>query len=77
MSGASNLASVAGRMRGASAEPDRGVRTADWDEEVESEVEEALGRLESLPDLAVTDHVAVFEGVQQRLAEILGDVDDA
>jgi hypothetical protein len=40
-------------------------------------VEEALGRLEALPDLPVTDHVAVFEGVQQRLSEILSNVDDA
>jgi hypothetical protein len=40
-------------------------------------VEEALGRLEALPDLPVTDHVTVFEGVQQRLSEILSNVDDA
>ncbi|GAB3654113.1 hypothetical protein [Glycomyces tarimensis] len=46
-------------------------------EEVEQEVETALGQLETLPDLAVTDHVAVFEGVQQRLSDILSDVDDA
>ncbi|MCC3761542.1 hypothetical protein K3N28_00420 [Glycomyces sp. TRM65418] len=39
-------------------------------------VEEALGRLEALPDLPVTDHVSVFEGVQQRLSEILSNVDD-
>ena len=45
-------------------------------EEVEEEVEAALGQLEALPDLAVTDHVAVFEGVQQRLSEILSNVDD-
>lgn len=41
------------------------------------EVEEALGRLEALPDLPVTEHVQVFEGVQQRLSEILSNVDDA
>jgi hypothetical protein len=46
-------------------------------EDVEMEVEEALGRLETLPDLPVTDHVSVFEGVQQRLSEILSNVDDA
>ncbi|MEU6247922.1 hypothetical protein [Glycomyces sp. NPDC047010] len=46
-------------------------------EDVEMEVEEALGRLEALPDLPVTEHVAVFEGVQQRLSEILSNVDDA
>ncbi|GAB3229547.1 hypothetical protein GCM10027447_22980 [Glycomyces halotolerans] len=45
-------------------------------EEVEAEVETALGQLEALPDLAVTDHVAVFEGVQLRLSEILSNVDD-
>lgn len=45
-------------------------------EDVELEVEEALGRLEALPDLPVTDHVSVFEGVQQRLSEILSNVDD-
>ncbi|MCD0446933.1 hypothetical protein LO763_25255 [Glycomyces sp. A-F 0318] len=46
-------------------------------EDVEAEVEEALARLETLADLPVTDHVAVFEGVQQRLSEILSNVDDA
>ncbi|MCH7229765.1 hypothetical protein L0U85_02660 [Glycomyces sp. L485] len=46
-------------------------------EEVEAEVEAALGQLEALPDLAVTDHVAVFEGVQLRLSEILSNVDDS
>ncbi|MFG3340611.1 hypothetical protein [Glycomyces sp. NPDC048151] len=46
-------------------------------EDVEMEVEEALGRLEALPDLPVTEHVQVFEGVQQRLSEILSNVDDA
>ncbi|GAA2275244.1 hypothetical protein GCM10009853_031640 [Glycomyces scopariae] len=49
---------------------------ADTDD-VEAEVEAALGRLEALPDLPVTEHVAVFEGVQQRLSEILSNVDDA
>ncbi|RRS01464.1 hypothetical protein [Glycomyces terrestris] len=46
-------------------------------DDVAAEVEEALARLEALPDLAVTEHVAVFEGVQQRLSEILSNVDDA
>ncbi|WP_112141558.1 hypothetical protein [Glycomyces dulcitolivorans] len=46
-------------------------------DDVEAEVEAALGRLEALPDLPVTEHVAVFEGVQQRLSEILSNVDDA
>jgi hypothetical protein len=46
-------------------------------DDVEFEVEEALGRLEALPDLPVTEHVQVFEGVQQRLSEILSNVDDA
>lgn len=55
--------------------PDAGAEAGDAD--VEAEVEMALGQLEALPDLAVTDHVAVFEGVQQRLSEILSNVDDA
>jgi hypothetical protein len=46
-------------------------------DDVEMEVEEALGRLETLPDLPVTEHVQVFEGVQMRLSEILSNVDDA
>ncbi|WP_335988427.1 hypothetical protein [Glycomyces sp. MUSA5-2] len=46
-------------------------------DDVEAEVEEALGSLEALEDLPVTEHVAVFEGVQQRLSEILSNVDDA
>lgn len=49
---------------------------ADTDD-VEAEVEEALASLETLPDLPVTDHVHVFESVQQRLSETLSDVDDA
>ncbi|MEU5870701.1 hypothetical protein AB0A73_03975 [Glycomyces sp. NPDC047369] len=64
MTDAPNPGSVAARLR------------ADADD-VETEVEEALGRLEALPDLPVTEHVAVFEGVQQRLSEILSNVDDA
>jgi hypothetical protein len=52
------------------------VDPGDIDDEVETEVEATLGRLETLPDLAVTDHVAVFEGVQQRLSELLSNVDD-
>jgi hypothetical protein len=67
MSDAPNPAALAARSR---------VR-ADDTEEVEAEVETVLGRLEALSDLPVTEHVAVFEGVQQRLAEILGNVDDA
>jgi hypothetical protein len=55
---------------------DRLKPSADTDD-VELEVEEALGRLEALPDLPVTEHVQVFEGVQQRLSEILSNVDDA
>jgi hypothetical protein len=55
---------------------DRLKPSADADD-VEFEVEEALGRLEALPDLPVTEHVQVFEGVQQRLSEILSNVDDA
>ncbi|THV29617.1 hypothetical protein [Glycomyces paridis] len=51
-------------------------RSSDADD-VQGDVEEALGRLEALPDLPVTDHVQVFEGVQQRLSEILSNVDDA
>jgi hypothetical protein len=52
-------------------------RTAATDtHDVEMEVEEALGRLEALSDLPVTDHVSVYEGVQQRLSEILSNVDD-
>ncbi|GAB4005091.1 hypothetical protein GCM10029992_51920 [Glycomyces albus] len=61
-----NPAAIADRMRAATP-----------DEDVEAEVEAALGSLETLPDLAVTDHVAVFEGVQQRLSEVLSNVDDA
>lgn len=60
---------------------DRLKPAADTDTDVEMdvamEVEEALGRLETLPDLPVTEHVQVFEGVQQRLSEILSNVDDA
>ncbi|GAA2155197.1 MULTISPECIES: hypothetical protein [Glycomyces] len=57
---------------------DRLKPSADADaDDVEFEVEEALGRLEALPDLPVTEHVQVFEGVQQRLSEILSNVDDA
>ena len=43
----------------------------------ESAVEAALGQLEALPDLPVTDHVHALEGVQQRLSELLRNVDDA
>jgi len=46
-------------------------------DDVEMEVEAALAQLETLSDLPVTDHVHVFEGVQQRLSEILSNVDDA
>ncbi|MFB9660044.1 hypothetical protein ACFQS3_09760 [Glycomyces mayteni] len=64
MTDAPNPGSVAARLRSDA-------------EDIEMEVEEALGRLEALPDLPVTEHVAVFEGVQQRLSEILSNVDDA
>ncbi|MEU6857485.1 hypothetical protein AB0B28_01215 [Glycomyces sp. NPDC046736] len=50
--------------------------TTDTDD-VEADIEAALGALESLSDLPVTDHVHIFEGVQQRLSEILSNVDDA
>ncbi|WP_205323567.1 hypothetical protein [Glycomyces sp. YM15] len=53
------------------------LKPADDTDDVELEVEEALGHLEALPDLPVTEHVRVFEGVQQRLSEILSNVDDA
>ncbi|THV41357.1 hypothetical protein [Glycomyces buryatensis] len=66
MSEAPNPAALAGRLS-----------TSIDTDDVEAEVEAALGSLEALPELAVTDHVAVFEGVQQRLSEILSDVDDA
>ncbi|HLU29937.1 MAG TPA: hypothetical protein VKZ65_16020 [Glycomyces sp.] len=68
MSGVPTPANLVGRL---SVDPD------DIDDDVEAEVEAALGRLEALPDLAVTDHVAVFEGVQQRLSELLSNVDDS
>lgn len=66
MTDAPNPAAIAGRLRAATP-----------DEDVVAEIEAALGTLEALPDLAVTDHVAVFEGVQQRLSEVLSNVDDA
>lgn len=66
MTDAPNPAAIAGRLSAATP-----------DEDVEAEIEAALGTLEALPDLAVTDHVAVFEGVQQRLSEVLSNVDDA
>lgn len=66
MTDAPNPAAIAGRLRAATP-----------DEDVVAEIEAALGTLEALPDLTVTDHVAVFEGVQQRLSEVLSNVDDA
>lgn len=51
--------------------------STDDPDDVQGAVEAALGQLEALPDLPVTDHVHVFEGVQQRLSEILSNVDDA
>ncbi|WP_030159833.1 hypothetical protein [Glycomyces sp. NRRL B-16210] len=63
-----NPGALADRLR-----PDR----ADDPDDVQGAVEAALGQLEALPDLPVTDHVHVFEGVQQRLSEILSNVDDA
>ncbi|HEU5129414.1 MAG TPA: hypothetical protein VFU12_15635 [Glycomyces sp.] len=68
MSDVPTPANLVGRL---SVDPD------DIDDDVEAEVEAALGQLETLPDLAVTDHVAVFEGVQQRLSELLSNVDDS
>ncbi len=68
MSDVPTPANLVGRL---SVDPD------DIDDDVETEVEAALGQLETLPDLAVTDHVAVFEGVQQRLSELLSNVDDS
>jgi sirohydrochlorin ferrochelatase len=38
-------------------------------------VDEALGRLDELAGLPVTEHPAVFEHVHARLAEALGDLD--
>jgi hypothetical protein len=37
-------------------------------------VDEALARLDELAGLPVTEHPAVFEHVNQRLAEVLGDL---
>ncbi len=71
MSEAPTPANLVGRLTAAA-----GVEADDVDADIEAEVEAVLGRLEALPDLAVTDHVAVFEGVQQRLSEILGNVDE-
>lgn len=71
MSEAPTPANPVGRLTAAT-----GIETADIDADIEAEVEAVIGRLEALPDLAVTDHVAVFEGVQQRLSEILGNVDE-
>ncbi|WP_026930275.1 hypothetical protein [Glycomyces tenuis] len=68
MSDAPTPANLAGRLS---------ADTGGVDADIEAEVETALGQLESLPELAVTDHVAVFEGVQQRLSEVLSNVDDA
>ncbi len=38
-------------------------------------VDEAIARLDDLAGLPVAGHPAVFEHVQQRLAEALGDLD--
>ncbi len=38
-------------------------------------VDEAVARLDGLAGLPVAEHPAVFEHVQQRLAEALGDLD--
>lgn len=38
---------------------------------------EALAELETLSDLPTADHVAVFESVQQSLADTLSAVDEA
>jgi hypothetical protein len=38
-------------------------------------VDEALGRLDELAGLPVTEHPPVFEHVHARLAEALGDLD--
>ncbi len=72
MTDAPDPGAVAARLSGGADDVETGLETG-----FETEIEEALGRLEALPDLPVTEHVAVFEGVQQRLSEILSDVDDA
>jgi hypothetical protein len=38
-------------------------------------VDDAVARLDDLAGLPVAEHPAVFEHVQQRLAEALGDLD--
>ena len=38
-------------------------------------VDEAVARLDDLPELPVAEHPAVFEYVHDRLAETLGDLD--
>ena len=70
MTDSANPGALADRLR------PRSDSSRDVAEDVEMEVEEALARLETLSELPVTDHVPVFEGVQQRLSEILSNVDD-
>jgi hypothetical protein len=38
-------------------------------------VDEAVARLDDLPDLPAAEHPAVFEYVHERLTEALGDLD--
>jgi hypothetical protein len=41
----------------------------------DTRVDEALARLDDLPELPVAEHPAVFEYVHERLTEALGDLD--
>ena len=41
----------------------------------EPRVDDALGRLDELAELPVSDHLAVFEHVHARLSDVLGELD--
>ncbi|QSB03924.1 hypothetical protein [Natronoglycomyces albus] len=45
--------------------------------EAEEAIKSALGQLDGLEDVPVVEHVAVFESVQQELAEVLHSVDES
>ncbi|WP_156937749.1 hypothetical protein [Haloglycomyces albus] len=49
------------------------IRHSDIDDDLSS----VLSSLESLQEIPVTEHVAVFDTVQRQLSDLLADVDDA
>jgi hypothetical protein len=54
--------------------PERPEPPATGPETGDPRVDEALAQLGQLAELPVTEHLAVFEHVHQRLAEVLGDL---